>query len=68
MENAILINLQSFIKELGNDFAFLERQKRISIDSTDYYLDLLFYHRRLNRFVRFLTRCKPGVCGQVDSA
>lgn len=35
--------------ELGQDFAFLERQKKISIDSIDYKLDLLFYHRRLHR-------------------
>ena len=37
--------------ELGVGFAFLERQKRISIDSTDYYLDLLFFHRKLNRLI-----------------
>lgn len=47
LENAILIELQKFIIELGSDFAFLARQKRISIDNEDYYLDLLFYHRRL---------------------
>jgi hypothetical protein len=37
--------------ELGNDFAFLGRQKRITIDDTDYYIDLLFYHRKLRRLV-----------------
>ncbi|GHB46453.1 DUF1016 domain-containing protein [Mongoliitalea lutea] len=47
LEDAILIELQKFIIELGSDFAFLARQKRISIDNEDYYLDLLFYHRRL---------------------
>lgn len=36
---------------MGNDFAFLARQKRITIDATDYYLDLLFFHRKLNRLV-----------------
>jgi len=39
--------LQLFILEPGNDFAFLASQKRISIDDTDYYIDLLFYYRKL---------------------
>lgn len=43
--------MQRFIFELGNDFAFLARQKRITIDDRDYYIDLLFYHRRLRRLV-----------------
>ena len=47
LESAIIVELQNFITELGNDFAFMERQKRISVDNEDYYLDLLFYHRRL---------------------
>ncbi|MGL4632851.1 MAG: PDDEXK nuclease domain-containing protein, partial [Leadbetterella sp.] len=42
-----MVELQKFIIELGSDFAFMARQKRISIDNEDYYLDLLFYHRRL---------------------
>ena len=48
---AILAELQRFIIELGTDFAFLARQKRITIDDRDYYIDLLFYHRRLHRLV-----------------
>jgi len=51
LESAIVADLQKFIIELGSDFAFLSRQKRISIDDRDYYLDLLFYHRRLKRLV-----------------
>ncbi|MEB3315317.1 MAG: PDDEXK nuclease domain-containing protein, partial [Candidatus Melainabacteria bacterium] len=51
LESAIIAELQSFISELGSDFAFLARQKRISIDSRDYYIDLLFYHRRLKSLV-----------------
>ena len=51
LESAILAELQRFITELGNDFAFLERQKRITIDGEDYYIDLLFFHRRLKRLV-----------------
>ena len=51
LENAILTELQNFIIELGNDFAFMARQKRIVIDNRDYYIDLLFYHRRLKSLV-----------------
>jgi predicted nuclease of restriction endonuclease-like (RecB) superfamily len=51
LEDSILVELQKFIIELGSDFAFMARQKRISIGSEDYYLDLLFYHRRLKCLV-----------------
>ena len=51
LENALLANIEAFILELGNGFAFVERQKRISIDAIDYHLDLLFYHRKLRRLV-----------------
>lgn len=51
LESSILAELQKFIIELGSDFAFLARQKRIIIDNRDYYIDLLFYHRRLKRLV-----------------
>jgi len=51
LEAAIVDELQQFIIELGNDFAFLARQKRISIDNRDYYIDLLFYHRRLKSLI-----------------
>lgn len=47
LESAIVAELQRFITELGSDFAFLARQKRLMIDNRDYYIDLLFYHRRL---------------------
>src|SRR5208283_453166 len=36
---------------LGGDFSFVARQKRITVDNEDYYLDLLFFHRRLRRLV-----------------
>lgn len=51
LESAIVAELQRFITELGNDFAFMARQKHMPIDNRDYYLDLLFYHRRLKALV-----------------
>lgn len=51
LESALLRELESFLLELGTDFAFLSRQKRLTIDGRDYYIDLLFFHRRLRRLV-----------------
>jgi predicted nuclease of restriction endonuclease-like (RecB) superfamily len=68
LEDAILLNLQSFIKEMGNDFAFLDRQKRITVDAVDYRIDLLFFHRGLKRLVAIdlkLGKFKPEHEGQM---
>ncbi len=51
LESSILAELQKFITEMGTDFAFLARQKRITIDNRDYYIDLLFFHRRLKSLI-----------------
>jgi predicted nuclease of restriction endonuclease-like (RecB) superfamily len=51
LEAAVLREIESFILELGAGFCFVARQKRMQIDATDYYLDLLFYHRKLKRLI-----------------
>lgn len=51
LENAILNETEKFILELGKGFTFVERQKRMVIDDEDFYLDLLFFHRKLKRLV-----------------
>jgi predicted nuclease of restriction endonuclease-like (RecB) superfamily len=51
VESAILREMEAFILELGVGFCFVERQKRMQIDGRDYYLDLLFYHRKLRRLI-----------------
>jgi len=51
LEDAILRELETFLLELGQGFAFQARQFRIPIDSDDFYLDLLFYHRGLKRLI-----------------
>lgn len=69
LEDAVVEQLEKFIMELGQDFAFLERQKKISIDSIDYKLDLLFYHRRLHRLFAIdlkLGKFKPEYKGQME--
>lgn len=69
LESAILENLQQFIIEFGNDFAFMARQKRITVDDEDYYIDLLFYHRRLRCLVAIdlkLGKFKAAYKGQME--
>lgn len=69
LESAILANLQSFLIELGSDFAFIARQKRIVIDDEDYYIDLLFFHRGLKRLVAIdlkLDKFKAEYKGQME--
>ncbi len=68
LETATLNQIEDFLKELGSDFCFIGRQKRITIDSTDYYMDLLFYHRELRRLVCIdlkLGKFKPEYEGQM---
>ena len=69
LENALITNIEKFILELGAGFAFVERQKRISIDTIDYHLDLLFYHRKLKRLVAIdlkLGKFKPEHKAQME--
>lgn len=68
LENAIITQMEDFIRELGSDFSFVARQKRITVDATDYYLDLLFFHRELRRLVAIdlkLGKFKPEHEGQM---
>ncbi len=69
LETAILRDLEAFLVELGSDFAFLARQKRITVDGEDFYLDLLFFHRRLRRLVVIdlkLGKFAPADVGQME--
>ena len=69
LENAILKELQKFILEMGAGFSFVARQKRMTIDGDHFWLDLLFYHRRLKRLVAIelkLGKFKPEYKGQME--
>ncbi len=69
LEMAILRELELFILELGKGFTFVERQKRMIIDGEDFYLDLLFYHRKLKRLVAIelkIDKFKAKYKGQMD--
>ena len=69
LEGAILKELEHFILKLGKGFAFVERQKRIILDGVDFYIDLLFFHRKLKRLVAIelkLNKFKPSYKGQME--
>ncbi|HHT9113985.1 MAG: DUF1016 domain-containing protein [Planctomycetes bacterium] len=69
LEDAILRELEHFILELGAGFSFIARQKRIQVDSDDYYIDLLLYNRRLKRLVAIDLKIgdfKPADKGQME--
>jgi predicted nuclease of restriction endonuclease-like (RecB) superfamily len=69
LEDAILRELERFLLEFGTGFSFIARQKRIQVDNDDYYLDLLFFHRKLRRLVAVelkLGDFKPAHKGQME--
>lgn len=69
LEDSLVANLEQFVLELGKGFTFVERQKRMIIDGEDFYLDLLFYHRRLHRLIAIdlkLGRFKAQYKGQME--
>jgi len=69
LEKAIIDHLQQFILELGKGFAFVERQYLIRIDTTDYYVDLVFYNFILKCFILIYlktTRIMHQDAGQMN--
>jgi predicted nuclease of restriction endonuclease-like (RecB) superfamily len=51
LEQALILHLEHFLLELGNDFAFVARQKRLRVGDEWYRIDLLFFHRRLRTLI-----------------
>lgn len=69
LEASLIVSLEQFIMELGVGFSFVERQKRMIIDGEDFYLDLLFYHRKLKRLIAIelkLGKFKAAYKGQME--
>lgn len=69
LEDAILREIEAFLLEFGAGFAFIARQKRITVDDDDYYIDLLLFHRSLRRLVAVelkLGDFKPSHKGQME--
>ena len=69
LEDAIMRELEQFLLEFGVGFTFVARQKRIIVDNLDFHLDLLFFHRRLQRLVAIELKVgdfKPDYKGQME--
>ncbi|MBL8423002.1 MAG: DUF1016 family protein [Candidatus Accumulibacter phosphatis] len=69
LESAILREIEGVLLELGSGFAFVARQKRISVGKDDFHLDLLFFHRHLRRLIAVelkLESFQPAHVGQME--
>lgn len=69
MEAAILADMEKFLLEMGDGFCFVARQKRLTIGSEDFYIDLLFYHRKLQRLIAVdlkMTHFQAAHKGQME--
>lgn len=69
LENALIGNLQQFLLELGKGFSFVDRQMRISTETSHFYVDLVFYNYLLKCFVVIdlkTTKLNPADIGQMD--
>ena len=63
LEQGLIDHLKAFLLELGKGFAFVARQMRVSTETRDFYIDLVFYNYLLKCFVIF--DLKPGECMMV---
>lgn len=69
LEEALITHLDRFLRELGPGFAFLARQKRITLEGAHYRLDLLFFHRVLKCLVAIdlkIGEFTPADAGQMN--
>jgi predicted nuclease of restriction endonuclease-like (RecB) superfamily len=64
LESALITNLQSFLLEMGRGFAFVDRQRRITLDGDHFYIDLVFYHTILKCYI--LIDLKVGKLNHTD--
>ena len=70
IEQALIDNLQKFLLELGRGFAFVSRQKRLSVEDQDFYIDLVFYNFKLKCFLLIdlkLGKLTHQDVGQMDT-
>lgn len=68
VEDGLILHLARFLLELGEGFAFVGRQSRLTINNREFYADLVFYHFKLHAFVVVKlknTAFEPGYIGQL---
>ena len=69
LESEIVRNIKKFLMSLGNDFAFIGNQYRLIVEDEEYYIDLLFFNRRLQALVAFELKSgkfKPEYLGKMN--
>jgi predicted nuclease of restriction endonuclease-like (RecB) superfamily len=69
LQTALVRYLKDFILELGRDFSFLGQEYRLQVGNSDFFIDLLFYHRELQSLVAFelkIDKFKPEYLGQLE--
>ncbi|MGB3733278.1 PDDEXK nuclease domain-containing protein [Microbacterium sp.] len=69
LEDAIIRDLEPFLLEVGDGWAFVARQKRMPVGDDDFFLDLLFFSRPLRRLIAVelkISKFKPSFKGQMD--
>ncbi len=69
LKTALVRCLKDFILELGRDFTFLGEEYRLQVGSSDFFVDLLFFHRELQSLVAFelkVDKFKPEYLGQLE--
>lgn len=70
LKDALMDNIQKFLLELGNGFAFVGREYRIEIGDTENFIDMLFYHIRLHCYVVVevkITEFEASYTGQLGT-
>jgi predicted nuclease of restriction endonuclease-like (RecB) superfamily len=69
LKQAIIHNLKDFILEIGKDFTFIGEEFRVQVANSDFFIDLLFYHRGLSCLVAFelkIDKFKPEYLGKMN--
>lgn len=69
LEDQLVTHITKFLLELGQGFAFVGRQVRLTVDGQEFYIDLLFYHLRLRCFVVIdlkVDEFQPEHAGKMD--
>lgn len=69
LENAIIENIKEFILELGYGFSFISNQYKLTLEDNEYFIDLLFFHRKLNALIAIelkVGKFKPEFAGKMN--
>jgi predicted nuclease of restriction endonuclease-like (RecB) superfamily len=69
LQRGLIAQMKDFILELGKDFIFIAEEFKVEVGNSDFYIDLLFYHRGLQCLVAFelkTTKFKPEHLGQIN--